>query len=80
MPVVCIEQPPYSPELNPAERVFEVLRAEVERKTYATLADKCTAIEEALKRLAADPEKVKRLAGWCWIRESIAALSAECGT
>jgi len=77
VPVVRIEQPPYSPELDPAERIFEVLRAEVEGKIYATLADKCAAIEETLQRLASDPEKVKRLAGWPWIRKSIAALSTE---
>lgn len=73
--VTRIEQPAYSPELNPAERILEHLRAKVEGKVYATLADKCATIEAELKTLAADPEKVKRLAGWDWIRESIAALS-----
>ena len=43
-----IEQPPYSPELNPPERVFEYLRAAVEGKVYGTLAAKKEAIETAL--------------------------------
>ena len=64
-----IEQPPYSPELNPAERVFEYLRAEIEGKIYGTIAAKKNAVEAALEKLAADPEKVKRLTGWKWIRE-----------
>ena len=63
-----IEQPPYSPELNPAERVFEYLRAEIEGKIYGTIAAKKDAVEAALEKLAADPEKVKRLTGWKWIR------------
>jgi transposase len=39
-----VELPPASPELNPAERVFEELRRAVEGKVYATLADKVAAV------------------------------------
>jgi len=70
-----IEQPPYSPELNPAERVFEYLRAQVEGKVYGTIEAKQQAIEVELKKLAADPEKVKRLAGWNWIRQAVIGMS-----
>lgn len=69
-----IEQPAYSPELNPAERIFEYLRSKVEGKLYRTLAEKQAAVESELKELAADPEKVKSLAGWAWIRQSLAGL------
>ncbi len=62
-----IEQTSYSPELKPAERVFEYLRAQIEGKTYGSLEAKKAAVEAELKKLAADPEKVKRLAGWEWI-------------
>ena len=41
---ILVIQPPYSPELNPAERVFEAIRAEVEGKIYATIADKHDAV------------------------------------
>ncbi|SVB74145.1 uncharacterized protein METZ01_LOCUS226999, partial [marine metagenome] len=70
-----IEQPPYSPELNPAERVFEYLRDAIEGKVYGTIAAKKAAVEAALETLAADPEKVKRLTGWQWIRESVEAFA-----
>jgi hypothetical protein len=69
-----IEQPPYSPELNPAERVFEHLRAQIEGKTYGSLEAKKAAVEAELKKLAADPEKVKRLAGWEWILGAMATI------
>ena len=37
LPLVAL--PPYSPELNPAERLFEEVRRCVEGDVYATLAD-----------------------------------------
>ncbi len=46
-----IEQPPYSPELNPAERVFEYLRAQVEGKVYGTIGARQQAIEAEPKKL-----------------------------
>jgi len=75
VPLNLIEQPPYSPELNPAERVFEYLRSKVEGKVYGQLATKKAAIEAELAQLVANPDKVKSLAGWDWIRQSVEALS-----
>ncbi len=69
-----LQQPPYSPELNPAERVFEALRDKVEGVVYGTLAKKKRAVEAELQKLAAFPERVKRLAGWPWIRKAMASL------
>jgi hypothetical protein len=61
-----VVQPPAAPELNPAERVFAEVRRAVEGRVYATLADKQTAVEAFLTPLAADPQRVQRLAGWDW--------------
>ena len=69
-----IEQPPYSPELNPAERVFEYLRGKVEGKVYGTIAAKQQAVEAELKALIAGPERIRSLTGWDWIRQSVAGL------
>lgn len=41
--------PPYAPELNPAERVFEEVHHHVEGRMYASLRD---------KQAAADSEQV----------------------
>ena len=70
-----IIQPPYSPELNPAERVFEAIRAEVEGKVYATMADKQKVVDKFLKGLAAAPERIKKLAGWDWIQETVSSIA-----
>jgi len=70
-----IEQPPYSPELNPAERIFEYLRDKVEGFLYGTITRKKQAVERELQALAANPDRVKSLAAWHWIHDSIAALT-----
>ncbi len=66
--------PSYSPELNPAERVFEEVRSRVEGKLYESLHDKRREAESYLKELAADPERVKGLCGWGWLRASLESL------
>ena len=73
LPTKRVPLPPYSPELNPAERVFEEVRRHVEGRVYESLRAKREAAEEYLKPLAADPELVRRLCGWAWIREALDA-------
>jgi hypothetical protein len=72
--LTLLQQPPYAPELQPAARVFEELRRVVEGQVYASLDEKVAAVERELQALAADPERVKSLAGWHWIEEARAAL------
>jgi len=73
--VPLLPLPSYSPELNPAERVFEELRREVEGVVYDTLEAKMARVEQRLTELAANPDLVCRLAGWTWITNAIAAAS-----
>jgi transposase len=69
-----IAQPPYSPELNPAERVFEAVRLHIEGKVYASLPEKYAAVHAFLTDLDAAPDRVRSLAGWQWITAALAAL------
>ncbi len=62
--------PAYSPELNPAERVFEEVRRAVEGDVYATLDAKQAAVDTFLTALAADPDRVRSVAGWTWIQDA----------
>ena len=68
--------PPYSPELTPAERLFEEVRRRVEGTVYATLGDKVDAVEAFLRELDADPARVRRLCDWDWITDAHDALPA----
>ena len=80
--------PPFSPELNPAERVFAEVRRWVEGRVYASLEAKVAAVESFLSALAAllwplcsgrsalaaDAQRVCRLAGWDWVLTSLEHL------
>jgi DDE superfamily endonuclease len=74
LPLVAL--PPYAPELNPAERVFEELRRTAEGLVYADIDAKVAAVDAALANLAADPARVRRLVGWNWITDALARLPA----
>jgi hypothetical protein len=76
LPSVRVRLPAYSPELNPAERVFEEVRRHVEGRVYATLADKQRRADRYLRQLAADPARVRQLCGWDWLTAALDALPA----
>ena len=74
LPLVAL--PPYSPELNPAERLFEEVRRRVEGTVYATLDAKVAEVQAFLGELDADPARVRRLCGWGWLTDALDALPA----
>ncbi len=72
--VKTIVQPPYSSELNPAERVFEEVRRWVEGRVYGSIEEKVAAVNACLSGLESDPERVKSLVGWEWIKRNVQGL------
>jgi transposase len=68
-----IYQLPYSPELNPAERVFEAVRRWVEGRRYERIEAKKAAVEGVPRWLEAE-ERVSSLVGWRHIRQALNAL------
>lgn len=74
LPTHRLVLPPYSPELNPAERVFEEIRRSVEGRSYPDLAAKQGVVEAYLQELAADQDRVQRLCGWDWVVDAFATL------
>ena len=71
LPTARVRLSPYSPELNPAERVFEEIRRRTEGRVYATVADKQAVAQAYLADLAADPDRVRRLCGWDWLTNAL---------
>jgi transposase len=69
-----VQQPAYAPELNPVERLIEELRRGVEGKVYASLEEKVAAIEAELRKWDVDADRVRRLADWDWIRDTLNQL------
>lgn len=72
--VPLISLPAYSPQLNPAERLFEAMRAAVEGAVYADLEAKCARIEAILAGWDAHPQPVRSLVGWHWLLDALEQL------
>jgi len=64
--------PPYSPELNPQEHLWDELR---EKYFHNKAFDSLDALEDnlvkGLQALEADPARVKSIAGWEWIISAV---------
>jgi hypothetical protein len=71
-----VRLPPYAPELNPAERVFQEVRRHSEGRVYEDLTTKQEAAEQYLRTLVNDPTRVQRLCGWAWLRKALSQLPA----
>jgi len=70
-----ISLPPYSPELNPCERVFEWLRGKIEGEVYVSLKHKQDEINRLLRQLNGDKTRLRRLIGWQWVQDAFAQAS-----
>jgi transposase len=68
-----IYQPPYLPELNPAERALEEVRRWVEGRRYERIEAKKAAVKAMPRRLEAEG-KVSSLVGWRYICQAQNAL------
>ena len=63
--------PPLSPELNPAERWFEELRAALANRVFDTLADLEAALAQALRPYWEKPQRLVRLLAYPWWRQAV---------
>lgn len=67
-----IEQlPPYSPELNPVERLFKELRQKLKNRVFETLAEVETAVIEAIKPYLTNRSAVKKLTFYGWMNNTL---------
>lgn len=69
--LTCIYLPPYSPELNPAERFFGELRKATANRIFTTIDEQERVIEEQVKMLSSNEEGMKQLTGYEWIKKQI---------
>jgi len=69
--MVLVRLPPYSPELNPAERLWEELREkEFANKVFDSLEAAIVQLALGMWRLESSPPALQSLTGWQWILES----------
>lgn len=64
--------PPYSPELNPQEHVWDELREKFfHNRAFDSLCALETHLEGALRSLELDPKRMCSITGWEWIINSV---------
>lgn len=69
--IAFVRLPAYSPELNPAERLWEELREkEFANRVFDSLGAAIAQAARGLKRLELNPGFLQSLTGWDWILES----------
>ena len=67
--------PPYSPELNPAERLFEELRAALASRVFDDLDALDQALTDALRPYWDEPATLHRLTGFPWWLEAVRSIT-----
>lgn len=65
--ITCIFLPPYSPELNPAERFFGEVRKSTANTIFESIDAQEEVIAEKVRGLSADVLSMKKLTGYEWI-------------
>ena len=66
--LIVLFLPPYSPELNPAEQIWNVLRRDYfANKVFDSLSAATLQAEKGLANMASNREALKSLTNWPWI-------------
>ena len=65
--VRIIDLPPYSPELNPCEQLWDIVKDEIGNQVFATIGQLRRALLPVLQRYWDQPASVLRLIGRPWI-------------
>jgi transposase-like protein len=69
--MALLRLPPYSPELNPAERLWDEIREkEFANRVFDSLGAAIAQALRGLKRLELSPDALVSLTNWPWIKQS----------
>jgi len=71
--VILLFQPPYSPELNPIERLWAYLKANLKWAVFKTLDQLQTKVDQLLAALT--PEIIASITGYAFILDALSALN-----
>jgi transposase len=71
--VRLIDLPAYSPELNPCEQLWDILKDDLANRVYRSVANLRTAMKATLRRFWENPPLVLRLIGRPWLQVQLNA-------
>jgi transposase len=71
--ILLIFQPPYSPELNPIERIWQHIKQELSWEIYENLDE----VKEKVRAFLEDfsPHTIASITGWNYIRSALATVA-----
>lgn len=70
--IYLIQLPPYSPELNPVEQIWNTLRRDyIANRLFDSLDEVTMQAEKGLADMASNPEALRSLTNWPWINNAI---------
>jgi DDE superfamily endonuclease len=72
--VILLFQPPYCPELNPIERLWEHLKADLKWASFKTLDQLRAKVDPLLSQLT--PEVIASITGYSFILDALSALNS----
>ncbi|MDR1110376.1 MAG: transposase [Deltaproteobacteria bacterium] len=73
--ISLIYLPPYSPELNPTEQIWRILRKRYfSNKVFSTLNDAISQARKGLSVMARDKSSISALTNWPWISRILTAF------
>jgi len=70
--IILLFQPPYCPELNPIERLWEHLKADLKWASFKTLEQLQIEVDQLLSKLT--PEVIASITGYSFILDALSAL------
>ena len=71
--VRIIDLPPYSPELNPCEQLWDILKDDLANRVHASIGKLRAAMKPTLRRYWEDPVAVLSLIGRPWMHAQLNA-------
>jgi hypothetical protein len=71
--IILLFQPPYCPELNPIERLWEHLKADLKWASFKTLDQLEVKVDQLLAKVT--PEVITSLTGYAFIVDALSALN-----
>ncbi len=67
--IALIGLPPYSPQLNPQERIWDELREKAfPNRVFSTMAAVREQLKNGLEKLCANAARIKSLTAWPWVK------------
>jgi len=72
--IILLFQPPYSPELNAIERLWEHLKADLKWASFKTLDQLQAKVDQLLAQLT--PQVIASITGYSFILDALSALNS----